>query len=226
MLIISALLVSSQEKKVAQPDLPGDLMLDIGMNYWVGDRDTTNAWPSRSFGIYYTKRMKISDKFSFYPAVGIGTERYALQKNFHLVNNDGSIEVDTTLAIINRNKLVVTYLDVPLELRFHPGGTEEGEGFFVGAGVIGGLRLEAHTKVNYTQNGHKRTEKLRSNFGLQDFRYGVQFRVGWKGAHFFFKKYLNKTFRRDQALVDPQLSPTGEFFNPTTTTIGINFTGF
>lgn len=226
LVVLTAFASLAQEKKIAQPDLPGDIMLDLGINYWVGDRDTTKAWASRSIGIYYTQRMRISDKFSFYPAIGLGTERLAFKKNYHLANNDGVVGVDTTFALIKRNKLVLTYLDIPLEVRFHPGGTEEGEGFFIGAGVIGGIRLEAHTKIRYEQNGKSRTDKLRSNFGLNDIRYGVQLRVGWKGANFFFKRYFSETFRRDQALVDPDFNPTGQFFNPTTTTIGINFTGF
>ena len=212
---------------MSHPDLKGDLMLDLGLNYWVGDQDTTSAWKSKSMGIYYTNRKRISDKFSFYPAIGIGIEKYGFQKNFHLVNNDGSVEVSALDGVIKRNQLVVTYFDVPLELRFHPKSTIEGEGFFVGAGVIGGLKLSAHTKIRYTQDGHKRTEKFRSNFGLNDFRYGMQVRFGWKGVSFFFKRYFSETFRHDQQLVDSDLDLIDDqFFNPTTTTIGINFTGF
>lgn len=224
--VLTCLITSAQDGKLAQPDLKGDLMLDLGFNYWMGDRDTTKAFPSRSIGVYYTQRIRISDKFSFYPAVGFGTDKYSFRKNYHLRNNDGVIEVDSTNAIIKRNKMIATYLDIPLELRYHPRGTQEGEGFFIGAGVIGGFKMSAHTKVKYVQNDHKRTEKLNSNFGLSDVRYGIQFRFGWKGAHLFFKKYFNNTYRIDQALVNPDLNPTGQFFNPTTTTVGINFTGF
>lgn len=226
-LVLVVFAASAQEKKLAQPDLKGDIMLDLGWSYWKGDRDTTEAWPSKSIGIYYTQRVKISDKFSFYPAVGVGVQKLGLKKNYHMSNHDGVITVDTTVAIIKRNQFNITYLDAPMEIRFHPKGTEEGEGFFVGAGVIGGLKLGAYTKLKYTQDGHKRTEKLRSNFGLNDVRYGFQIRVGWKGANFFFKRYLSETYRKPQQVLDADLAPvSGQFINPTTSVFGINFTGF
>lgn len=221
------LISTAQDRKFAQPDLPGDLMLDIGLNYWSNDQDTLKNWGSKSLGVYYNKRFKISNKLSFHPAVGLGFEKLAFKKNYHYGEDvDNSIIIDTTNTIISRNKLAVTYLDVPLEFRFHPKGTIEGEGFFIGAGVIGGLKLNAHTKLKYEENEVKRKEKLQSNFGLQDFRYGYQIRVGWKSFQFFYKHYLSDFYRKPQKQVGKDLLPNGELFNPAVSTFGINFSGF
>lgn len=229
LLVIVVVAANGQEKKLAQPDLKGDLMLDLGMNFLLGDNDSTEAWPSRSIGLYYTQRVKISNKFSFYPGIGLGTERHSFKTHYHLTADNGNIVMDSTVALIKRNKLIMTYVDVPLEIRFHPKGTQEGEGFFVGAGVIGGFRLGAHTKLKYVKDGKKGAEKVQSNFGLNDLRYGIQLRVGWKGAHLFIKKYYSTTYRNDRTIVDRNFDPVtaGQTsYNPTTTTIGINFTGF
>ena len=226
--LVGVVLISTaQDKKFAQPDLPGDLMLDIGLNYWTKDQDTLKNWGSKSLGVYYNRRYKISNKFSFYPAVGLGFEKLAFKKNYHYVADvNNNIAVDTTNSIIKRNKLAVTYLDVPLEIRFHPKKTIEGEGFFVGAGVIGGLKLTAHTKLHYEEDGVRRKEKLQSNFDLQDFRYGYQIRVGWKSFQFYYKRYLSDFYRNPQQKVSKDLQPRDRFFNPSVSTFGINFTGF
>jgi hypothetical protein len=228
LLIVAAFCATAQKSKIPQPDLPGDLLMDIGLNYWSNDADTLKNWGSKSLGIYYNKRYKISNKLSFYPAVGLSFEKYAFKKNYHYSNNDGIIEIDTLNALVKKNKLAVTYLEVPLELRFHPQGTQEGEGFFVGAGLIGSLRMGSHTKLKYLQgfDEEKRKEKLSDDFGLNDIRYGYQIRVGWKNVHFFYKHYLSDVYGNPQKKVGTDLEPNGRLFNPMASTFGINFSGF
>lgn len=201
-------------------------MLDIGLNYWTNDRDTLSNFGSKSLGVYYTRHLRISNKFSFNPAIGLGFERFAFKENYNYRNVDGLIQLDEFPNKTDKNKLAVTYLDIPLEMRFFPKSTIEGEGFFVGAGVIGGVKMGAHTKVKYEDNITRGKEKLRSNFGLRDVRYGLQFRVGWKGFHFFYKRYASGVYKGKQDLVNRDLSPKGRSYNPTVSTFGINFTGF
>lgn len=226
LLLVAVFAVSSQEKLAGQPDLPGDLLLDFGLNYWDQEGDTIKGWPSRSLGIYYNKRFRISNKFSFYAALGLGFEQFAFKGNYVLTRVDGNIVLDTIMADIKKNKLGITYLDVPLEFRFHPKGTIEGEGLFLGVGVIPGLKIGAHTKVKYKIKGAIQKQKLRANFGLNDYRFGLQLRVGWRGVHFFYKTYLTKVFRHKQDIVDPTFTVTGDQFNPAVTTFGVNFSGF
>lgn len=219
--------VQAQDRRFAQPDLPGDLMLDIGLNYWTNERDTLANFGSKSLGVYYTKRFKISNNLSFYPGVGLGFEKYSFKKNYHYANVDGNIQLDSLNGLMKKNKLAVTYFDVPLELRFHPKGTIEGEGFFVGAGVFGGLKMGAHTKLKYEQGDAKRKEKLRDNFGLEDYRYGYIIRVGWKGINFYYRRTMSQLFQDGQQQLNPDLTtPKGRPYNPQISTFGINFTGF
>jgi hypothetical protein len=161
--------------------------------------------------------------------VGLTFEKFAFKDNANYFRQaDGSTAVDTLNRSfdLRKNKLAVTYFEVPLELRFHPQKTIEGEGFFVGIGVIGGLKMGAHTKIKYRVGDNRYKEKLRGGFGLQDFRYGYQIRLGWKNVHLFFKRYLSEVYRNEQVLLDRDLNPREETFNPTLTTIGINFSGF
>lgn len=214
---------------MAQPDLPGDLLLDIGFNVWSAQNDSLSGWGSKSLGVYYNRRFKISNSLSFYPAVGLTFEKFDFKDNANYFRQaDGSIAVDTLRSSfdIRKNKVAATYLEIPLELRFHPKGTIEGEGFFVGVGVIGGIKMGSHTKIKYREGDNRRKEKLRGNFGLSDFRYGLQARIGWKNIHVFFKKYFSEVYRNKQTVLNNDLQPTDKEFNPTLTTIGINFSGF
>ena len=226
-LIVAFSFSHAQNDRIAQPDIPGDLLLDIGINYWTNDRDTLGNWGSRSIGIYYNRRLPINDHFAFYPAVGLTFERFSFKEDAHYRNDGtGNIVIDTVSGNFSRNKVIVTYLDVPLELRYHPRRTSEGEGFFIGAGIIGGLELGAKTKLRYDVNGERYREKLKGDFGMRNYRYGYVVRVGWRSFNFYFKNYLSNLYQGQQALVNRDLEPTGETMNPSVFTFGINFTGF
>ncbi|WP_425392738.1 outer membrane beta-barrel protein [Ekhidna sp.] len=228
---LSLLVVSAQELK--RPDIPGDLMVDVGFNVWSsmpGDLERS-VWSSKSIGLYYSKRKVLSGKLSFNYGVGLGLEKMSLGDTVTLAsnysdNNDTPNNPDDDfirpVALITnpenfaKNKLATTYLDIPFELRFHPLGTEDGEGLFIGAGGIVGLRLNAHTKWKYDNNGETTRQKIGGKFNLNSFRYGYQVRAGFKGVHLFYKRYLSNVFNDEFA----------DGSNPVMTTIGINVTGF
>lgn len=215
-----------------RPDIPGELMVDVGFNVWTSmpgplERRT---WSSKSIGLYYTKRKALSNKLSFNYGIGLGLEKMSLGDSSTLasavLDDNGTTATDddfvqSVLIVPNpenfsKNKLATTYMDIPVEFRFHPFGTEDGEGLFIGAGGIVGLRLKSHTKWKYDNNGETVREKTSGKFNLNSFRYGYQIRAGFRGVHFFYKRYVSDVFN------DP--FPSGE--NPIMTTVGINVTGF
>ncbi|MEQ6166925.1 outer membrane beta-barrel protein [Ekhidna sp. MALMAid0563] len=223
---------AQEEGGLKRPDIPGELMVDVGFNVWTSmpgglERRT---WSSKSIGIYYTKRKAFSSKLSFNYGIGLGLEKMNLGDSSTLasavLDDNGTTSTDddfvqSVLIVANpesfsKNKLATTYLDIPVEFRFHPLGTEDGEGLFIGAGGIVGLRLNAHTKWKYDNNGETVREKTSGKFNLNSFRYGYQIRAGFRGVHFFYKRYVSDVFK------DP--FPSGE--SPVMTTVGINVTGF
>jgi len=218
LVLISLGLFAQDEKEFARPDLPGELMVDLGFNVWSSmpgllEKD---LWPSKSAGIYYSKRKELNNKFSFYYGIGLGLEKIGIGDSTTLISNDSVTVVDIPAGLnYDKNKLAITYLDIPLEIRFHPKGTEEGEGFFIGAGAIVGLRMTSHTKWKYEEEGETVKQKISGKYNLNSIRYGAQVRFGFKGVHLFYKKYFSPVFKDSY-----------EGSNPTMTTFGINFTGF
>ncbi|MEQ8240152.1 MAG: outer membrane beta-barrel protein [Cyclobacteriaceae bacterium] len=220
LLFVANLTFAQDVNRPSQPDLPGDLMIDYGFNIWSPQVDElpVRAWGSNSLGIYYNKRFEISSRISFYGAGGFTFERVAFENDLTWVRDaNGAVSLDTIGGIFMRkNKLVSTYLEVPVEFRIHPLKTVAGEGWFIGIGAIAGLRIGNHTKIKYDFGDETRKEKLYGDLGLENFRYGLQLRFGFRSFHLFYKTYLNDAFSSP---------PTGGN-NPRMSTFGINFSGF
>ncbi len=213
----------SNESRYAQPELPGSIMIDIGMNSMNGAPDELdiNAFNSRSVGIYYSHVFKISDRFTFLPAIGITAEKWRIDNSLNFQLDDQNAIVFDTLRNrggLRTNKLAINYVDIPLELRFYPWKTVGGEGLFVGIGGIIGARIESHTKIKYDSDQIRRTEKVRDSFGLERFRFGVQGRIGLNGIHLFAKYYLTDIFESGAA--------PGGTATPSQLSFGINISGF
>ncbi len=209
-----------EEKRLQQPDIPGDIMLDLGFNSLMKNNELINTkiFPSRSFGIYYMAKRQLSDRFIFNPAIGFTFEKigFADRANYQL-NALKIISWDTVeVGELKRNRLAITYLETPLELRFYPDKTVNGEGFFVSFGGILGLKIVAKTKIKYKLGGTNFKEVNVANFGLSDFRYGIVARIGFEKVNAFLKYYLSDVWRRA-----PIVQGTSSQF-----TFGINLTGF
>ncbi len=222
MLFVSFSTLAQQGDRPSQPDLPGDIMLDFGLNMWSEDTEQLrlDLWRSNSFSIYYNRMFKITNKFTFHPAVGLGIEKYAFNDDFAwLMDSQGTISLDTLSGGVSltKNKLNITYFEIPFELRFYPKGTVSGEGMFVSVGAIGGLRINTNSKIKFANGEGQTKRKLNQRLGVNDFKYGVQARIGFRTFHVFYKHYFSDVFDG---------SPDDSGLNPTAATLGINFSGF
>ena len=217
-LIILCLIPQAQDKGFSRPDIPGELMVDLGLNIWdkMPQGTSRELWSSKSIGIYYSKRKGLGSKLSVYYGLGFGSEKIGLGDSSLFSMDSATVGgFPFTTTNLKKNKLAITYLDVPLEMRFHPIGTQDGEGFFVGVGGILGLKLNAHTKWKYDESGKTKKQKVSGAFDLRSFRYGYQIRLGFKDIHLFYKQYLSDVFNNSVGTA-----------NPTMTTFGVNLTGF
>jgi hypothetical protein len=213
---------AQDDSRPKQPDLPGDLMVDFGMNLWSENPELLPAklWGSESIGLYYNHQQRFNDHFAFHASLGFTFDKYSFDGQYTwLRDGDGVISLDTLSgsSYLTKNKLAATYLELPVEFRWHPLGTVNGEGWFIGLGGMAGYRIGSHTKIKFQNVTDEYKEKLYADFGLEQFRYGVQARFGFKTFHVFYKYYFNNVF-------DGPVDDTG--IVPQTSTIGINFSGF
>lgn len=212
--------VAQDDTRPNQPDLAGDLMIDFGFSYWSKKLGPlpVKVIGSNSVSVYYNRRFEISDKFAFHPGVGFSFEKYSFSGDSTWVFDGSTVNLNVIEnANVTKNKLMTSYFEIPVELRFHPLGTVDGEGWFIGVGGIAGLRMGAHTKVKYDVGSKTYKEKTYDSFGLKDYRLGLQARFGFRNIHLYYKIFLTDLYQR---------APEASGRMPKASTIGINISGF
>lgn len=100
-----------------------------------------------------------------------------------------------------KSKISLTYLDIPLELRFK---TESG--FRIAIGFKGGYLLNAHTKYkgDDLEDGSKIKVKMSQLPNFQKWRFGPSFQVGYKWINLTGFYSVSKVFEEN---LGPQLYP-------------------
>lgn len=224
--------ISYSQEKLNSPDIPGELMVDIGLNYLDDDPLTIDqsGWSSKSLGLYYTRRKVFGKHFAVNGGVGFGFEKISLGDSSTLFSqfDDGTDILAVAIQPLpnqeagsspfysyKKNRLAITYLEVPVDFRFYPKGTVEGEGLFLGVGGVAGIRLNSKIKWKYDYLEQTIIEKTTGKFNLNSVRYGFQVRFGFKGVHLFYKQYMSDLFNSELGDSNPRMS-----------TIGINVSGF
>lgn len=214
-----------------RPDLPGSLVIDLGLNSW-SDKPTNaefSTWQSKTVNLIYYYDLPIGDKgWTITPGFGLGLERYAFDNNTTLtsvVNNQNQRIVEVTelanmLPTANsfdKSKLGLNYFDVPVELRYYKSKDNFNRGFRVALGLKAGILYSSFTKIKYEDAAtDNRLARDRQQLGINRFRYGVNARVGFGGFSFFGFYELSDKF---------EFAPEGAA-DTRTLTFGISLTGF
>jgi hypothetical protein len=145
--------------------------------------------------------------------LGISSENLFLSSNHYVANTHPTIETDVvsfeTLPegiTFTRNKLNFTYLDIPLELRLK---TDKDLRF--GLGFKFGILLDSKTfykgdafNDEGANLGYVEISKDKKINQLEEYRFGVQLRAGYKWVQAFGYYSLNKVFIADKG---PQMYP-------------------
>jgi hypothetical protein len=217
--------------KAQRPDLPGHLIVDLGLNIWSTTPTdlSLNGFQSKTINVIYYYDLPIgSNGFTFTPGIGLGLERYSFEDDKTLTstvdnNNVRNISVTdlsasfTQANSFDKSKLGLHYLDIPLEFRYYTSKNNMSRGFRVALGPKIGVLYSSFTKVNFEDNAaDNRTVKDRQDLGINRFRYGVQSRVGYGSFSLFGYYELSNKF--DSA-------PLGGG-DTRTLTVGIALTGF
>lgn len=95
-----------------------------------------------------------------------------------------AVSFPNSLSDLRKSKLTATYLNLSLTptLAIHRGFLT-----YVSAGVYGGYRLDTYTKTQTARRGG--VERNRSNFYMNDFRYGISAEVGIRHFPDLFMQY-------------------------------------
>lgn len=136
--------------------------------------------------------------------LGLTFNNYRLDSPYILTTDEnGNTSYIETERVIKKNKLVTTFLTVPLLLEFQiPTASEHP--IFINGGLYGGFKLGSHTKMVYGDNLGKDREKSRSDLNLNSFKYGATVRFGYRFIKLYASCDLSRMFQAGQG---PELYP-------------------
>ncbi len=147
----------------------------------------------------------ITRNFGFYTGVGLGFNNYRFDNQTRIVHNRDGLEFyEDSVGTISKNKLTLTYINIPAMFEFQTGASKRSERFHIGAGAMLGTRIGTHTKYVYDDDGKKRKEKDYNNFHVPPFRFDLMGRIGWGRVNLFATYSLNSLFKEDKG---PELYP-------------------
>ena len=177
-------------------------------------------WYSRSFDVHIMLDRPIGkSRFSFAPGLGIASTNY--YHNSYMSIDTSSIAYFTPFSESishKKNKMNITYAELPLELRYRTKPDMNGNSFKLGLGVKLGYALNSHTKYkgdDYT--GLNRGSVHFKEIGIPNintYRYGVTARVGYSIVSLVGYYGLSTYFKKDAG-------PSMKEFS-----IGISLNGF
>ena len=126
-----------------------------------------------------------------YTGIGLGWNNYSFSNPVRLVKGDQHIEADwvdeTVEGHVKKSKLGVLYAQMPLMIEVRPA-----RGFFIAAGVTGGLRIDTWSKIKFMD---KYKEKVHNNYYVNPLKLDATFRAGGEDMGFFASYDLLPLFR-------------------------------
>ena len=139
-------------------------MITMAYDNWVGKPDTINTnGIGRSFGFYFMLDFPFKTDPRFSVGAGLGISASNIYFNKQYVN---LISLSPTLPFTDqssaehykKSKLVTTYLEVPLELRYAIDPEHTNSSWKFALGVRPGIMLSAYTKVKNFENNADQLE--------------------------------------------------------------------
>jgi hypothetical protein len=176
---------------------------DLGYNSLLNTNDDQvpdlKTLGSRYVGLNMHLNSQIGGKKSpFYIVSGFefAFNNFMFEDNI-MVNDANNITSFVNFPDLNLDKSKLTYssVNIPLMPMLHFKRENGKDGFVLGAGGFAGYRLSSHTKIKYQENGKTEKDKVRDNFNLTDFQYGLEGVVGYGSLTFFAKYNMNDVFK-------------------------------
>lgn len=165
--------------------------------YWENDPASSFAWnlnfAEHKFPIY-------KNHVGVTVGLGINWTQIGLRQ-YRLTNtSDTLFGTYDSLVDYDKNKLTGIYLTAPLMFEFCTNSDGDDNGFYLAAGIIGGVRLASHTKF-YVEEGNDELEgKSKGTFGLNSFRADATVRLGYRGVGLFANYGLIPLFDTDKTV--------------------------
>jgi hypothetical protein len=154
--------------------------------------------------------MELNLPFGRYAGIttGLGTSwnNYAFRNNVNFLKNEAGSMVATNEAVrsYNRNSIHTWNFTIPfiLEIQIPSGG--KSSGIYMGFGAYGTAKVSSWGNLEYQLDGVKYQERRKSDFLMNNLRYGLTARLGLKYIRLFANYDMVPLFQKDRG---PELFP-------------------
>jgi hypothetical protein len=158
---------------------------------------TLSPFRSRYFAVDFTQKVRLSESLFFTMGAELEFNNYMLRDEVEIKKDNGNIAFLPLERDVRKSKLATTYFNLPAMILLNID-----KKVTLGFGGYVGYRLGSHSKIKYT-SGDDIKDKHRSNFYLNDWKYGLRGILGVKDVKFFMNYDLNTMFKGER---EPQLN--------------------
>jgi hypothetical protein len=186
----------------ALPYGPGPLMSPE--NFTLNNKKSTNVniWVvTQKLNLY---QHKINLKY------GLGVEMFNFRFDKPIsFREDIATSIKYDVVSFTKNKLLVKYLTIPVQINFSPNPTNK-KGFYASIGMSAGYLWNAKNKQI---SGERGKEKFRGNFNLNDWRIATIGELGVGAVRLYGSFANNNLFNKNQSFIDMQPFAVGLRFS-------------
>jgi hypothetical protein len=130
---------------------------------------------------------------------GIDWNNYRFKNNVDLLKDSSTLAYTINNSVnYSKNKLVSSYLTVPIMLKIRMKENEDGDAFQICFGPQFGYLLNSHLKQKWEKDGDKNKQKTRGDYNLNEFRIGYQLYFGYKNIQFYARYYPESAFKTNK----------------------------
>jgi len=136
---------------------------------------------------------------------GFVMQEYRFDDNTTITKNAEGVIVPLTFNISEnqKSKLYVYSLVVPLLFEYQVPVENYKSRYYISAGMFTGYRVGSHIKINYELAEKEKLKRL-GDFSLQNFKYGLMARTGYRWFNVFAMYEFSTLFKKDMG---PELAP-------------------
>ncbi len=194
--------------------------LELGLNNYVNKDFSLSLGPEDDFMELRAARSRninlnilqynltVSDNnIGFVTGLGFEFNNYRFSNNVSITKENREIvpvDYDEAGIDLDRTRFRAIYLNVPLLFEIQTNHPRRSHRAYVSAGVIGGVNIGSGTRVVYKDNSSRGRERVRDDFYLSPFRYGLSIRTGYRSLNLYANYYPTPLFQKNKG---PELFP-------------------
>jgi hypothetical protein len=189
---------------------------ELGINTLV-DKDFSSNLPGRYDYLNLREEKSIAVNFNLVDyqlklyrrnimlvtGLGFSYNNYRFKSDSYLAPNVNQLSAITDSLNLKKNKLVVSYVNVPLLIEFNTSSSPK-KTVHLATGVIAGVKIDSHVKVIREIGNNETKSKIYDDFNLNPFRLDATVRLGFRNMTIFGSYGLVSLFKENKG---PEISP-------------------